>query len=419
MDAQQIRRLKPKLKMFLERFAHYFGRSDTRANAAVYVHGQLSDVERKSVEPIALKAGVVPRTLQEFLSQGRWQEDGVRDELQQIVAAEHACPRSIGIIDETSFPKKGDKTPGVQRQHCGAVGKQENCIVTVHLGYVADQFRCLLDGELFLPEGWSEDRERCREAGIPDDMVYRPKTDIALELYDRARGNGVHLEWLTFDEWYGVKPQFLRALDERGQKFVGEVHKHYAAWIEPPRVSQRRYRRRRGPRLAAGSCQPRHVEDLRHHRALRDQDWQPWRVKDGDKGPMLWEVKHTLMRVKDENGLPAEQPYHLLLARNVLNRDEVKYFVSNAPENTSVPTLLLVAFSRWHIERCFEDHKGELGLDHYEGRRYPGLKRHLILTALSFLFLAKVRDELRGEKSRVNRVPSAQSSVGSDTFALA
>jgi len=419
MDAQQIRRLKPKLESFLRRFAHCFARSDTRASAAVYVNGQLSDLERKSVEPMALKGGVKPRTLQEFLSQGRWHEDRLRDELQQIVVQEHASPRSIGIIDETSFPKKGEKTPGVQRQHCGAVGKQDNCIVTVHLGYVADQFHCLLDGELFLPEGWSEDRGRCREAGIPDDMVYRPKTDIALELYDHACSNGVHLEWLTFDEWYGVKPQFLRALDGRGQKFVGEVHKHYSAWIELPRVSHRRYRRRRGPRLAAGSRPARHVEDLRRHPALRDQDWQMWRVKDGDKGPMLWEVKHTLIRVKDENGMPAEQPYHLLLARNVLNRDEVKYFVSNAPENTNVQTLLLVAFSRWHIERCFEDHKGEVGLDHYEGRRYPGLKRHLILTAMSFLFLAKVRDELRGEKPGFDGVPSAQSGVGSRAFVLA
>jgi SRSO17 transposase len=419
MDAQQIRRLKPQLAAFLHRFDDCFSRSDTRTNAAVYVNGQLSDLERKSVEPMALKAGLKPRTLQEFLSQGRWNEDGLRDRLQQMVAAEHASPRSIGIIDETSFVKKGDKTPGVQRQHCGAVGKQDNCIVTVHLSYAADQFHCLLDGELFLPESWSEDRERCRKAGIPDTMVYRPKTDIALELYDRAHANGVHLEWLTFDEWYGVKPQFLRALDQRDQKFVGEVHKHFAAWIDPPKVSRRRYRRRRRPRLAAGSRPAQHVEDLCRHPALRDQDWQPWRIKDGEKGPMVWEVKHVLIRVKDENGLPSDKPYHLVVARNVLKPEEIKYFISNAPENTRVSTLLLVAFSRWHVERCFEDHKGEVGLDHYEGRRYPGMKRHLILTAMSFLFLAKTREELRGEKSGADGVPDTQSRVGGGAFAVA
>lgn len=418
MDAEQIRQLKPKLTSFVARFDDCFDRKDTRVHLPVYVEGQLSDLGRKSVEPIALKAGVPVRTLQEFLGQYRWEHGRLRQRLQTIVATEHASPRSIGIIDETSFVKKGNQTPGVQRQHCGAVGKQENCIVTVHLGYAADDFHCLLDGELFVPEQWSADRERCRTAGIPDEVVYRPKTDIALELYDRARAQGVTFAWLTFDEWYGVKPQFLRALSQRGQKFVGEVHKHLVAWIEPPPVTERPYRKgRRGrgrqtPRLRAGSRKPRFVEDLlQYHPALRDQPWCRWRVKDGDKGPLIWEVKHTLIHVKDEAGLP-ERPYHLLIARNVLHPEEVKYFVSNALPRTSVQKLLLVAFSRWRIERCFEDGKGEVGLDHYEGRRYLGLQRHLILSAISYLFLAQVRQELAEKKSGTDRVPSAHGSGG-------
>ena len=116
---------------------------------------------------------------------------------------------SIGIIDETSDVKKGDKTPGVQRQWCGKVGKKENCLVTVHLGYATGDFHCLIDGDLFLPESWSEDRERCRAAGIPDDVVYRPKWQISLELYDCARENGVTFDWLSFDEGYGGKPLFF------------------------------------------------------------------------------------------------------------------------------------------------------------------------------------------------------------------
>jgi SRSO17 transposase len=419
MDAQQFRAFRPRLKAYLQEFDDCFDRKDTRGHLPVYVSGQLSDLERKSVEPMALKGGVEPRTLQEFLTGHVWDEDRMRDRLQQIVAREHAGPHAIGIIDETSFVKKGDMTPGVQRQHCGAVGKQENCIVTVHLGYAAESFHCLLDGDLFLPESWSQDRERCREAGIPDDMVYRPKTDIALELYDRARGQGVQFEWLTFDEWYGVKPQFLRALDQRDQKFVGEVHKHFVAWIEPPRVTRRRYGRRRAARLVAGSPRAQHVEDLLRHPHLCEQEWQRWRVKDGDHGPHIWEVKHTLIGVKDEAGLPAEQLYHLLVARNVLHPEEVKYFVSNAPATATVPSLLLVAFSRWRIERCFEDQKGEVGLDHYEGRRYAGLKRHLILTAVSFLFLAEVLEELRGEKPGADHLPGPQDRVGPGAFTMA
>jgi SRSO17 transposase len=418
MDAGQIRALKPRLAEYLSRFADCFGRRDTRAHLSVYVHGQLSDLQEKSIEPMALKAGVPPRTLQEFVASYRWDEDCLRRRVHSIVAGEHASPRSIGIIDETSDVKKGVKTPGVQRQHCGAVGKQENCIVTVHLGYAVDDFHTLLDGELFLPESWSSDRARCREAGIPETMVYRPKTEIALELYDRALAHGLHFAWLTFDEWYGSKPPFLRALDERKQKFVGEVHKDFTAWTRPPRVTKRPFRRqgrgrsRRTPRIVAGSSAPLTVaEMMRFHQPLREQEWKRYRIKDGEKGPMVWEIKHVLIYPKNEDGLPGKA-YHLIVARNVLNPTELKYFVSNAPVNASVQTMLLVAFSRWRVERCFEDEKGELGLDHYEGRLYQGLKRHLIITAVSHLFLAKVHQDLRGEKPGAYRVPGAYGDGG-------
>jgi SRSO17 transposase len=416
MEAEQVLQLKPKLTEFLAKFDDCFPRCDTRAHLPTYVEGQLSDLQRKSVEPIAVRAQVPVRTLQEFLSQLHWDEDRMRQRLQQIVASEHAGPRTIGIIDETSDAKKGVKTPGVQRvqrQYCGAEGKPDNCIVTVHLGLAVDDFHCLLDGELFLPEGWSNDRRRCREAGIPDTMVYRPKSEIALELYDRARANGVTFAYLTFDEWYGSKPEFLRELDRRGQRFVAEVHKHFVAWLAPaPRVTHRPFRRggrgrsRRTPRLPAGSRKALFLEELMGHPSLRDQSWQRFRVKDGERGPMVWEIKHALIHPKDENGLPGKV-HHLIVARNVLHPEETKYFVSNAPPETPVEELLVVAFSRWRVERCFEDQKGEVGLDHYEGRRYRGLKRHLILTAVSYLFLSRVHQALRGEKPGVDGVPGA------------
>jgi SRSO17 transposase len=412
MDAKQIRRLKPKLRRFLKEFGDCFARRDTRSHLPIYIEGQLSDIERKSVEPIALKAGTPVRTLQEFLSQHKWDQERMRTVIQERVARDHADPHSIGIIDETSFVKKGDKTPGVQRQHCGAVGKHENCIVTVHLGYAAGGFHCLLDGDLFLPKSWSDDRQRCREAGIPDEVTYRPKTDIALAIYDRAVAAGVLFAWMTFDEWYGAKPHFLRALDERGQRFVAEVPRTFVAWIDPPRVTWRPYRRggrgrgRKVPRVVRGSPKPWFVEDmLTYHPALYDQQWEPWRVKDGEKGPMVWEVKHVMIYPKNAEGVP-ERPYHLIVARNVLKRDEIKYFVSNAEEGTPIRHLLLVAFSRWRIERCFEDQKGEVGLDHYEGRRWLGLQRHLVLSSLSYMFLAETHHRLRGEKPGVDRLPS-------------
>src|SRR5438445_4137697 len=206
MAILQILKLKPALKKFLKRFDRCFPRRATRAPLPVYSSGQLSDIPEKSVEPIAINAGVPPRTLQEFLSQHHWDQDRLRDDLQGIVRDDHSGPHSVGILDETSDVKQGDKTPGVQRQLCGSVGKKENCIVTVHLAYARDGLHCLLDGELYLPKSWSDDRDRCREAGIPDDMVYRPQGTIGLERDDRATGNGLHFDWMTFDEGYGSKP---------------------------------------------------------------------------------------------------------------------------------------------------------------------------------------------------------------------
>jgi SRSO17 transposase len=423
MDAQQIRGLRPMLARFLKRFDDCFVRKDTRAHLSVYVNGQLSDLPRKSVEPIALAADVPVRTLQEFLSQHRWQEDLARDRLLQIVATEHAHPHSVGIIDETSFVKQGNKTPGVQRQYLGTVGKQENGIVTVHLAYAADDFHCLLDGELFLPESWACDPARCREANIPEGMIYRPKTEIALELYDRARAQGIHFAWLTFDEWYGGKPAFLLALDQRPQPFVAEVPRTLMGWINPPRVTERPLRRGRGrgrkvPRIVAGSRPARSVEHLFWwHPAMKEQDWQRWRVKDGEKGPMIWEVKHVSFYLQGPDGLPGPR-WHLVVARNVLNPTEMKFFVSNAPPEASVGTILLAAFSRWRVERCFEDDKSEVGLDHYEGRRYPGLKRHLILSTISYLFLARTNQRLRGKKTRVDSLPDPHSRLGADSFVV-
>ena len=425
MDADQIRRLKPMLTQYLRQFDDCFVRRDARSHFATYIDGQLSNLGEKSCEPIALAAGIPPRNLQGFLAFYHWNEDLARQRLQQIVIRDHIAPNAIGVIDETSDVKKGDKTPGVKRQWCGTVGKTENCIVTVHLAYAAGDFHCLLDGDLFLPEDWSDDRARCREAGIPDDVVYRPKWKIALELFDRAGAGGVAFDWLVFDEGYGGKPEFLRELDGRKQRFVGEVPKTFTGWIHEPRVTERPFRRARGrgrktPRTVSGSRPAISVENmLAYSSELRDQEWLRYRVRDGEKGPMVWEVKHVRITVKDEHELPGMR-LHLIVARSVLDPTEIKFFVSNAPPRTSVQTMLLVAFSRWHVERCFEDQKQEVGLDQWEGRRWLGLKRHLILTSISYLFLARVRMKFRGEKTGPDDQPSAcgDRNIGSELVAL-
>ena len=411
MDVRDLHQLENRLKAYLTRFDDCFGRCDTRAHLTTYVRGQLSDLDAKSVEPIALQAGMPVRTLQEFLAQHRWDEDGLRRRLIQIVRDEHIGPHSVGIIDETSDVKKGNKTPGVQRQWCGKVGKQENCMVTVHLSasnsHADHDFHCLIDGELFLPESWSEDRARCREAGIPDEMVYRPKWQIALELYDRSAAEGLTFAWMTGDEGYGGKPGFLEGLAQRQQKFVLEVPRTFSVWEKTPEVTTRGYRKggrgsgRKTPRVKSGESSPRSVETVFwHSEAMKAKPWKKYRVKESEKGPIIWEAKRLRVTLKGSDGLPG-MPLWLVVARNVLD-GELKFFDSNASEGTSMSVLLLVAFERWRVERCFEDQKQEVGLDCFEGRRYLGLKRHLIITSISYLFLSQVCEQERGEKSRVD-----------------
>ena len=180
---------------------------------------------------IALAAGVAPRTLQQFLNSLEWDQEQLIDTLQWRVARDHTRDRSIGLIDETSCPKKGDKTRGCATPMVAVPrANRTTAVTTVHLGYAVDDFHGLLDSELFLPESWAEDRPRCRVAHIPDAMVYRPKWQIALTLYDRARANGVSFRYLTFDEGYGGKPEFLRQLAVREQLYVAEVpHVHRLA----------------------------------------------------------------------------------------------------------------------------------------------------------------------------------------------
>jgi len=334
------------------------------------------------------------RSVQWFLAKQHWDHETMRNKLQKIVAKEHTGKHSVGIIDETSFLKKGTKTPGVQRQYCGTVGKQDNCIVTVHLAYAIDDFHTLIDQDLFLPEAWDQDRERCQAAGVPDDVKYRPKWKIALEQYDRATKNGIVFEWLTFDEHYGGKPEFLRQLDARNQWFVGEVPSSFRAWTKPPKMTMKagkQGRKRIKPRLVKGERGTIEVQSmLKYSPVLSSQPWTKYCIKESDKGLVIWEIKECPIFIRSEpKGAPRDKSFRLIVARNVLNEveEEIKYFVSNTPPEVEIDDLLLAGFSRWRVERSFQDTKQKLGLGDYEGRCYTGLIRHLLLSSLSYYCL--------------------------------
>ena len=375
MDVATLREIRSELDEFLSRFDDCFVRRESREYLGVYVRGQLGPLQRKSVEPIALDADVHPRNLQQFLGQYKWDDAAMAQKTRHLVRDEHAHTEAIGVLDETGMAKKGSKTVGIQRQYCGSTGKVDNCVVTVHLDYVVPNFHTIVDGDLYLPQGWFDDPARCDEVGVPEDLVFRTKWQIALDLIDRTLADGVPLRWITADEGYGSVPEFLNGVEARDLHYVIEVPSHIQGWT-PNGL-------RVGRKLSR-------VEELWWRGG---PTWTTYAVKDTSKGDLVWRARSTVY-------VPSWDPtkrLRLLVAENVLT-GELKYFLSNAPLETSVSSLLTVAFSRWHVERSFEDAKQEVGLDHFEVRTYRAVQRHLTISMTSLLFLARCSRRLRGEK---------------------
>jgi SRSO17 transposase len=406
MDAKQIRKVGRSLTAYLEEFADCYGRCDTREYLRIYVRGQMSDLQRKSVEPMALRAGVPPRSLQAFLGLLEWDEDRLVDRLQWIVGRDHANVWAIGIIDETSSQKDGHHTACTQRQWCGSLGKVENCVVSVHVGYTVGDFHCVLDSDLFVPESWANDPAKRAEVGMPEDVIHRSKPQIALEQIRRALGNGIRVAAWTFDEHYGQSYKFLDGLDQLGQTYVAEVPCTFCGWaMEPavlyrstPEESRRGGRKRRGPRLAKTAAAVSEVRDLLcHSPVFTGQAWTPVHIKNGEKGPIVREAKAARFFMRRE-GLPT-RAHWLIVARDPQRPDEIKFFVSNAAPGSPLEWLLHVAYSRWPIEQCFREEKDELGFDHFEVRKWQSIHRHLYLSQVSHLFLNKMREHLVAEES--------------------
>jgi SRSO17 transposase len=394
MTAKQIRALGPALSRFLDEFSNCFLHPETKDHLKQYVQGQLSNLPRKSVEPIAHLAKVPPRTLQEFLSLSVWDDERLRDTVEFIVARDCAEPQAIAIIDESGHPKKGNMTACVHRDYCGASGKIDNCVMTVHLCYASfdGQFRTMIDSDLYLPkDGWN-DPQRREEAKIPESVVYRPKYTIALEQLRGALANGMRFGWVTADEWYGEKPAFIEGLEAMGLRFVLEIPKNLMGWLYEPKDAD------------ADRGEVRNL--VRWSRPMLRQEWVEFHIKDTGMGPMVWEARAAAFWMKRDDQVVG--PYWLVAARDVLDRDTIKYFLSNAPGGVPPEVILHVAFSRWPVERTLEDEKSELGLSHFEVRKYPAVLRHLRITQVSHLFLARQTQRLAGKKSGGDDLPGSR-----------
>jgi SRSO17 transposase len=351
----------------LDRIGPRFARAEPRARAGVYLRGLLSSAERKNGWTLAEQAGdATPDAMQRLLNHADWNADAVRDDLRDYVVERLGDERAVLVVDETGFLKKGSKSAGVARQYSGTAGRIENCQIGVFLAYATAAGRTFLDRELYLPRGWLEDRARCAEAGIGPGVPFQTKPELALAMLTRSLDAGVPAGWVTADEIYGQNAALRLALEERGLPYVLAVPvNQYTIGTLDGRIGQYR------------------VDAL--SAALPEDAWTRLSAGDGAKGPRLYDWARVPIR-------PLSEPdRYWLLIRRRLTDGELAHYLCFAPPQTPLQELVAVAGRRWAIEESFQAAKGEVGLDHYQVRRYDAWYRHITLACWAHAFLTVTR----------------------------
>lgn len=407
MDGKQLRRLRPELDMFLERYLPLFGRPENHEHAGRFVQGLLGGHERRNVENVAetIDGGVV-RTMQKFVAQGCWECVDVLGELRMHVAETLGDVEGTINIDETGFPKKGTKSVGVKRQYSGTLGRVDNCQVGVFANYCSGDGHTLIDRRLFLPEEWAEDYDRRDEAGVPDGVIFRTKPELGLEMVYAAMTAQIPFQWVGGDSIYGDSPTFVQGVREMDKLYVLDTSSDARVWLSQPRMRKTGKSGSRGgrPRTRAKALsKPITVAEAVGQ--LSNSDFKRVRVSEGSQGPLVYEYAEMTVWFSEE-GMPADQPERLLVRRSLGQEPELKYHRSNAPAEISLKRLAEQRSCRWTIEQDIQAGKGETGLDEYETRGWIGWHHHTTLSMLALLFLVLQRKRL-GKKRATNDRPGS------------
>ena len=345
-----------------------FPRVEPRLRARAYVRGLLAPLAVKNGWTLAEAAGdKSPDGMQRLLNRAGWDADGVRDDVRGYVARHLGDAGGVLVVDETGFVKKGTRSAGVQRQYSGTAGRVENCQLGVFLAYASPKGRALVDRELYLPKSWTDDRDRCREAGVPDDVQFASKTELARLMLGRALDAGMPAAWVTADEAYGKDGSFRGWLEQRRAGYVAAVPKSQAV---------------------AGDAGKSRADMLTAH--APDQAWKRRSCGKGSKGPRVYDWAAATLP-EDGTEPPGWSRYLLVrrsLAPNSKGELELAYYLCAAPAGTEDEELVRVAGARWAVEECFQSAKNETGLDHYQVRRYDAWYRHATLAVLAHAYLA-------------------------------
>jgi SRSO17 transposase len=359
-----------------------FRRAEVRCRAGHFLEGLTSNVPRKNGWQMAEELGEDgPRGVQRLLGEADWDEEGVRDDLRAYVMEHLGEPDGILVMDETGFLKKGKKSAGVARQYSGTAGRRENSQVGVFLLYASTKGYAFIDRALYLPEEWTADRVRCHEAGIPDEVRFATKGELAQEMLLRAFAAGVPVSWVVGDTVYGYDELRL-CLQEHQKNYVLAVPETHVVWVQ-------------GEAQSVGLLAA----------LLPREAWTVLSAGEGSKGERLYEWAWLRLggETKDHPGWAR----WLLIRRSLTDPSERAYYRAYGPSDTGLPELVRVAASRWRIEEGYEQAKGEVGLDQYEVRGFRAWYRHVTLALLAHAVLVVLRVQANAQEKKVEQTRQA------------
>jgi len=393
------------LKGFHEQFYDCFHRSESRDHFFKYMAGQFSPIERKSIEPIALaiKNGNV-RAMQRFVSDAEWNDENIMTKYRSFVNEDLGRPDAALIFDETSFVKKGQDSIGVARQYCGTIGKVDNCQVGVFVAYASENGYSLVDKRIFLPEKWFTDdyRARRKKCRLPEDTVFQTKPQLAVAMLNGINEENIlPFKYILADSIYGTSPEFIQAAEALPDKtYFVSVPKDTNCWLKRPMTVTKTYKwggkTRSKTALVDPDSKPLSIEELGKN--INDYFWYRRKVSEGTKGPIVYEYTRRRI-ILSADGLPQKTVW-LLIRRTLSDDPEYSYFISNASSSTRLKKLVWLSGLRWAIEQCFEEAKTELGMDHYEVRKFKGWHHHMLTCMLAHFFLWHLKIRM-GKKSTV------------------
>lgn len=409
---RDAKRLALELSNYYAEYAPLFARSEQREWGQLYMRGQLSDLERKSIEPMVLRERGkdinAVRAVQQFIGEGAWDDDRILERHQQLVAADLGEPDGTVIVDGSGFPKKGEHSVGVQQQYCGALGKLANCQQGVFLVYASSRGHTFLDRRLYIPQTWFDEAHAAkrRKCGLPEKLAFKTEPSLGLEMIKALKQAGIMpFRWVNADGHYGMNPAFLDGVAELEKWYFAEVPANTMVWPEHVKIldaglgqagNLKTGRPRSGPRVARN--QPAAQEVRQMAAELPAEVWKRYTIKEGAKGPISADFAFV-RAVRKRRRRPGDEVW-VIFRRSASDPTEIKYYLSNAPAKIARTDLARQSGLRWPVETAIEEAKSELGMDHYETRTWRGWHHHMTLTFLAHHFLVHLRLKMKKSPRR-------------------